>query len=164
MFRNLSAFFKYHKQPTSWRRDLLWQLFFFSQIIKKFSNFYGTRKIITVFIRSLYCTLKSSLMSSSSLWLGHANDLYLSGSPPKILCAFLLSLINLFLIIHHPSYSWFDDWGNIWCYLVKSTVATPTSLSFYIYIYTFFFFILLLFLSYVKILLQHFILKHFQSI
>jgi uncharacterized UBP type Zn finger protein len=105
VYRNLSVFSKYHKQPTSWRTDLLWKLLF-SQLINKFSNFYVTRKIVSVFSRSLYCTLSSTLISSSSLCLGHANDLYLSVPRPKTCVHFTCPIfIYLFLIIHHPSYS-----------------------------------------------------------
>ena len=102
MFRTLSVFSKYHKQPNSWRRDLLWKLLF-SQLIKKFSHFYVTRKIITVFSRSLYCNLMSSLVSSSSLCLGHANDLYLSVPRLKSCVHFSCPIFIYFSLytIHH---------------------------------------------------------------
>jgi hypothetical protein len=78
-----------------------------TQLVKKFSALYGTRRFITVFTTACHCSpswarciqstislpiyLRTILILSSHLRLDHPSGLFPSGIPTKILYTFLIS-------------------------------------------------------------------------
>jgi hypothetical protein len=136
---------------TPWSRVLLQKLTV-TQLVKKFPTFYGTRRIITVFIRSRHWSLSWArwiqsttfhhvfvrfiLIVSSHLRLGLPSCLFPSDFRIKIFYAFLISPMRAMPLPCHPP--WFDHPNNNTYWIVQvmrsslSSLLQPSPTSFYL--------------------------------